>query len=325
MISTCLMEVSFGIFLLVYRLRKFLRRYRQHIGLPVLEARSFEHFIYHCLMRKTLKVGDVTWRYLDHGVGDEVWLAFHGYGQEADVMLHFMQHLRPNARILSFDLPLHGETTVKKNRPLSIGDAGELLGTALREVGASKCSVAGFSLGGKMVLKMVEMTPAKIDRILLIAPDGLKVNPLYWIVTNTWLGKMLFQLVIVFPGPVLGFSKLLAVIGLMDKRIDQFVRAQLGTREKRQKVLDTWIAFRHIRPILDQVRKRIWRYQIKPVLVFGKRDRVIHPKLAKKLSGENCKTAELILLDAGHNLTTKEVALTLKAYFERTETQTNGQ
>lgn len=262
-------------------------------------------------MRKTLKVGDVTWSYLDAGAGNELWLAFHGYGQEAEIMLHFMQSLRPDARILSFDLPLHGQTTIRKNRPLSIGDVGELLGTALREVSHTRCSVAGFSLGGKMVLKMVEMTPAKIDRMLLIAPDGLKTNLLYWFVTHTWLGRMLFQLVIIFPAPVLMVSRTLATLGLLHKRIHQFVSSQLKTREKREKVLKTWITFRDVKPSLDQVRKRIWRYGIKPTLVFGKHDRVIHPKLGKKLSGDNCKTAQLILLDTGHNLTTKEVAIEL--------------
>jgi pimeloyl-ACP methyl ester carboxylesterase len=263
-------------------------------------------------VRKNLTVGLVDWSYLDNESGDELWLAFHGYGQEAEVMLHFMSNLRPNARILSFDLPLHGETTITKKQSISASDVGELIVFAMQAVGAKKCSLVGFSLGGKMVLKMVEVAPVKIERILLIAPDGLKINPLYWFVTNTIVGQLLFEFVIAYPQPFLGTSRLLAKLGLMDKKIDQFVTAQMGTHAKREKVLKTWITFKNTTPSLDRVSKCIWRYQIKPTLVFGKRDRVIHPKLAKKLSGENCKTAEVIMLDAGHNLTTKEIALTLK-------------
>lgn len=263
-------------------------------------------------MRKNLKVGQVDWSYLDTETGDELWLTFHGYGQEAEVLHHFAKTLKPDARILSFDLPLHGNTTIKKDKSLGIGDVGELMGVAMREVGASRCSLIGFSLGGKIVLEMVELTPGKIDRILLIAPDGLKTNPLYWLVTHTLLVRSLFRLVILFPQPFFAISRLLAASGLMNRKVDEFVRSQMGTREKREKVLKTWMTFKHIRPSLDQVRKRIWRYKIKPTLVFGTKDRVIHPKLAKKLSGENCKTAKLIMLDAGHNLTTKEIALQLK-------------
>jgi pimeloyl-ACP methyl ester carboxylesterase len=246
---------------------------------------------------------------LDSGEGDEVWLTFHGYGQEAEVMQHFMKNLRPNVRVLSFDLPLHGNTTVKKQKALSVGDLAELHGQALRETGAQKCSLLGFSLGGKLVLKLVELVPARLDSIVLIAPDGLKTNPLYWFVTHTLFGRWIFQLIILFPQPILAVSKLLALTRLMNPKIHDFVSSQMSTRNKRQKVLDTWMMFRHIKPSLDQVSKKIWRYRIKPTLIFGKRDRVIHPKLAKKLSGENCKTAEVIMLDAGHNLTTKEIAL----------------
>ena len=263
-------------------------------------------------VRKNLKVGQIDWSYLDSESGEEIWLAFHGYGQDAEIMHHFMKALRPNDRILSFDLPLHGNTTIYKNRPMEIGDLGELAGVALREVGASKCSLCGFSLGGKVVLKMVELTPATTDRMVLIAPDGLKINPLYRFVAKTLLGRILFSVVIWFPQPLFFMSGVLAKTGLMNGKIHQFVSDQMGTREKREKVLRTWITFKHITPSLDQVRKRIWRYKVRPTLIFGKHDRVIHPKLAKKLSGKNCSSAEVILLDTGHNLTTKTHAEILR-------------
>lgn len=273
---------------------------------------SFTHFFTNLTLRKSLRTGPVTWSYLDTEEGDEVWLVFHGYGQEAEVMQHFMKSLRPNARILSFDLPLHGSTTVKKRKALGVGDLAELLGKALQETGAKSCSVLGFSLGGKLALKMVELVPVKLEKLVLIAPDGLKTNPLYWFVTHTLIGRWIFELIILFPHPLLVLSKFFALTRLMNPKVHDFVSSQMGTKEKRQKVLDTWMMFRHIKPPLDQVRKKIWRYRIKPTLVFGKKDRVIHPRLAKKLSGDNCKSAKLIMLDAGHNLTTKRIAEELR-------------
>lgn len=262
-------------------------------------------------LRKTLKIGTVTWSYLDSGEGGELWLAFHGYGQEAEVMLHFMKTLRPNTRILSFDLPLHGDTEMVYT-VLSISNISDLLGTVLRKEKAENCSLVGFSLGGKVVLKLVELAPVKINQILLIAPDGLKINPLYWLVTNTFLGKEFFELIVRFPQPLLITSKLLGKLRLMNKKVDAFVSAQLSTRAKREKVLKTWITFKKLTPNLKDVRNKIWRYQIKPTLVFGTHDRVIHPKLAKRLSGDNCSTAQVIMLDTGHNLITKEHALKVR-------------
>ena len=258
-----------------------------------------------------MKIGTVTWSYIDSGKGDELWLAFHGYGQEAEVMLHFMETLRPNARILSFDLPLHGKTEMVYN-VLSISNVSDLLSTVLRKEKANNCSLVGFSLGGKIVLKLVELAPGKLNQILLIAPDGLKINPLYWLVTNTFLGKEFFELIVRFPQPLLFTSRILAQLGLMNKKIDAFVFVQLNTRAKREKVLKTWVTFKKLTPSLKDVRNKIWRYQINPMLVFGIQDRVIHPRLAKKLSGTNCSTAQVVMLDTGHNLTTKEHALEMR-------------
>lgn len=263
-------------------------------------------------MRKTLKIGRSEWSYLDSGSGDEVWLSFHGYGQQAEVMHHFVGSLRPDARILSFDLPLHGETRMK-GHVLPLGDIDEVLDKALLATGASHCSIIGFSLGGKVVLKMVELSPGKLEKIVLVAPDGLKINPLYWFVTNTLFGRTLFRIAIILPQPVLGTAWLLSKTRLMNPKVHAFVKSQMDTKAKREKVLDTWMMFRQVVPNLNQVSKRIWRYRLKLTLVFGKKDRVIHPKLAKKLSGENCKTAKVVIIDAGHNLTTKEHAEFLKS------------
>jgi len=86
----------------------------------------------------------------------------------------------------------------------------------------------------------------------------------------------------------------------------------MGTKEKRERVFQTWQMFKRIKPNLKEVRNKISRYQIKPTLVFGKFDKVINPKLAKKLSGNNCKSAQVIMLDTGHNLLTRENATYLR-------------
>lgn len=262
-------------------------------------------------MRKSLQIGRTRWSYLDSGKGDELWLAFHGYGQEAEAMFHFMQTLRPQARILSFDLPLHGQTEMK-GRYLTISNVADLISTVVREHDVSSCSLAGFSLGGKIVLKMIELAPGRINQALLIAPDGLKVNPLYWLVTNTLAGRELFGLIIRFPQPVFLLSRLVSSLGLMHKKVHEFVTFQLDTKPKRERVLNTWIMFKMLTPNLKDVRNKIRRYQIHPMLVFGTNDRVIHPKLAQKLSGKNGKSSQVVLLQSGHNLTTKVHALRLQ-------------
>ncbi len=272
-------------------------------------------------MRKTLKIGQVTWSYLDSGAGNELWLAFHGYGQEAEVMHHFMQFLRPDAHVLSFDLPLHGKTEVsgkfKLTRNLLLtSDLVDLVGRILKGNETKRCSLIGFSLGGKLVLKLVELIPGKLDRIVLIAPDGLKMNPLYGFATDTALGRACFRLVINFPKPFFAISRMLNTLGLLHGKVHDFVSDQMGTKPKREKVFDTWQMFKQTRPDLKDVRSKIHRHHIRPTLIFGKHDRVIHPKLATRLSGNNCTTAQVIMLDTGHRLLTRENAELLRKEIE---------
>jgi hypothetical protein len=42
--------------------------------------------------------------------------------------------------------------------------------------------------------------PEQIEKLVLLAPDGLKVNFWYWLATQTWLGKNSFCFTMKHPG-----------------------------------------------------------------------------------------------------------------------------
>ena len=109
-----------------------------------------------------------------------------------------------------------------KHTVLRPSDISDIVGWAIKKTGVQQCSLAGFSLGGKLVIKLVELAPGNINQVLLIAPDGLKVNPLYWLVTHTIIGRELFHFFISYPQPILLTSKFLSKSGLMNKKIDGY-------------------------------------------------------------------------------------------------------
>jgi pimeloyl-ACP methyl ester carboxylesterase len=262
-------------------------------------------------VRKHIQVGKAKWSYVETGEGDDLWISFHGYGQSGEVMAHFMRHFRPESRGIHFDLPHHGETHLNKES-LKPAELGDLLSQVLRSENASRCSLLAFSLGGKVALKLVELMPGKIEAIILIAPDGLKINPLYRFTANTKAGKWLYGRVIANPKRLLSATRLLANARILDRKIEQFIFHQLGTRENRQKVYDVWRAFRLITPDLQDIRSKIHRYNINTLLVFGKHDRIIHPSLAKKLCSTDDEKMRVLLLDKAHNLITTQVAMELR-------------
>jgi pimeloyl-ACP methyl ester carboxylesterase len=279
--------------------------------LPLAEIPAFLNTLFTSHERKSLVVGKANWSYVETGQGDDLWVTFHGYGQSAEVMAHFMHHFRPNVRTIHFDLPYHGDSVLSKES-LKPSELADLIGHLLKVTEQKKCSILAFSLGGKLALKLVELTPGRIVEMVLIAPDGLKINPLYRFTTNTQLGKYLYGRVISNPSRVLGAAKILSNLRLLDSKIEVFIRQQLESRTNRERIYKVWRAFRLITPDLVDIRSKIHRYHIKTTLVFGKHDKIIQPSLARKLDGISEGKVHIILLDKAHNLTTTSVAEELR-------------
>lgn len=254
-----------------------------------------------------IKTSNAEWHVLRNGQGGDTWVVLHGFGQHAVLMLRFMEAFRPKDRVIAINLPFHGKTKLV-NDELDLGDITELLGKCLRQENVERCSLLGYSLGGKMALKMVELSPGRIERLVLIAPDGLKVNPFYRLATRTLVGNWIFRSAMNNPKGLLSVSSLLVKTKLMDQRVLEFYQRQLEKQEVRDMIYGSWMAFSDLTPDLVLIRKNIFRYKIVTELIFGKHDRVIHPKLAAKLSGHHVKTAKVHILDRGHELTTDDAA-----------------
>jgi pimeloyl-ACP methyl ester carboxylesterase len=261
--------------------------------------------------RKFIKVGGTRWAYTESGTEGALWVTFHGYGQSADVMERFMLHFRPEARGVHFDLPHHGETTTEQES-ISPSNLADLLGKVMHEKGVNRCSLLAFSLGGKVTLKLAELMPGKVERMILIAPDGLKVNPLYRFTANTRFGGWLYGRVINNPNNLFTAAGVLRMSRILHPKIEQFMHRQLDTREKRERVFNVWRTFRNITPDLNDIRSKIQRYNISTVMVFGKHDRIIRPSLGRKLDFGNHPKIRTILLDKGHDLYGSDVAAELR-------------
>jgi 3-oxoadipate enol-lactonase len=83
---------------------------------------------------------------------------------------HFWDFAAPLAsefRLLSFDLPGHGETPVPEGA-YSIEDLADLCAGLLQREGLSRVHVAGISLGGLIAQRLAAAYPELVDRLVLI-------------------------------------------------------------------------------------------------------------------------------------------------------------
>src|ERR1043165_7989118 len=120
-----------------------------------------------------IEAGKEKLHYLEMGSGKKILLAFHGYANDAAIFRSFEQYLGHEYTILSFDLLHHGKSTWTDDVILSKQDLASLI-TEVRDIyTAEKISLLGYSMGGRVCLTVMELFPASVEKLVLIAADGL--------------------------------------------------------------------------------------------------------------------------------------------------------
>jgi pimeloyl-ACP methyl ester carboxylesterase len=146
---------------------------------------------------------------------------------------------------------------------------------------------------------------SRIQSILLIAPDGLKINWLYRFASGTALGRAIYRNIIDHPDWFFRLVNFLNKTGILNDKLHRFVHLHLDTREKRMLVHDAWLIYQKMFPDLTNTAQIIDREKIPVNLLFGEFDTVIRPKLAYRLLRKTGPTVRLFLIAAGHRLITK--------------------
>jgi pimeloyl-ACP methyl ester carboxylesterase len=138
--------------------------------------------------------------YLKYLGGEKIMLAFHGYGQDAQVFHEISTYLTNGYTVYSFDLFFHGRSTWNKTKgEFSKNELETIFNMFLGKENISEFSVMAFSLGGKTALCLAELYPEKIEKLILIAPDGIKTS--FWYNLATYPGpiRSLFRYIIFSP------------------------------------------------------------------------------------------------------------------------------
>ncbi|HRO43718.1 MAG TPA: alpha/beta hydrolase [Flavipsychrobacter sp.] len=239
--------------------------------------------------------------YLKMGDGKRLLLCFHGYANSASLFYPFQRYLEKDFTIISIDLPHHGKTEWKKTSLFQITDLEALVEKLLTQFSVQKVSLIGYSMGGRVCLKIIELMPEKIDRVLLIAADGLVFNPLYFIVTKTSFGKRLFRNFTTKPKRYLKYIEWMRSRKWIDESRYKFAMYYLGSESDRSFLLNVWSDMSLIVPNMKPLKAAIKKHQI-PVYVFmGNYDRVIPVKNANRFKlGLN--SVQLFVLEKGHRV-----------------------
>jgi len=242
------------------------------------------------------------------GNGDRIVLCFHGYG-ESGMAFSFLEQLAGKEySFLAIDLPYHGNTQWLEKKAFEPADLLQVCSQLLSSGGfrphnsEPTFSLLGFSLGGRMALQLYQVIPSQVERVVLLAPDGLKVNFWYWLSTQTIAGNRLFAFTMKKPSWFFGLLRLFNRLGWVNTSIFKFVNYYIGNGEVRRLLYARWHCLRHIKPRLKKIRNAVTENKTPVRLLYGRHDRIILPGPGYRFSKGIESSCHISIIESGHQV-----------------------
>lgn len=242
------------------------------------------------------------------GRGPEILICFHGYAEEAGVFDFLARYTGDLFTIYSIDLPFHGKTDWKEGLQFTPDDLSTIVAAILARESTGipdhsvRYTLMGFSLGGRMALSLYQANPEAVKKLVLLAPDGLKINFWYWLATQTWAGNMLFAVTMKRPGWFFWLLKLMNKFGLINASIFKFVSYYIGNKDVRDLLYARWTTMRSIKPGLKKIKSFIRNLDTPVRLVYGKHDRIILSSVGEKFQKGIEQQCNLSVIPSGHQV-----------------------
>lgn len=236
--------------------------------------------------------------YYREGDGNKVILLFHGFGQDHKAFDSWIEQFENDYTIFTFDLFFHGNSIWGNQQALTKEDWKKIVQLFLNQEKIQRFEIAGFSIGAKFALATVELFSERISKVILLAPDGITNNFWYSLATGTSTMRTVFRSLI------LGRNRLKTLIKLLkpfqDKNLLRFVESQLNSEEKRKRVYNSWIYFRHFDFNLKNLSVLLNSKNIPVIFILGKSDKVVSTGKVEGFA-KTLKNYQFHLLDAKHH------------------------
>ncbi len=120
-----------------------------------------------------LSVAGIRLRLRDTGPRDApALIMLHGFGASLQTWDGWSDILSQNFRVVRFDLPGFGLTGPDPANDYSDARAMRILAALMDRLGLASATLIGNSMGGRIAWMFASLHPERVDRLVLISPDG---------------------------------------------------------------------------------------------------------------------------------------------------------
>ncbi len=124
---------------------------------------------------KKIKISDqIEITYVDEGKGDQTLLFIHGLGGYHQVWKKNVDTLRKSYRCIALDLPGYGQSS-KGNYNFSLRFYTNVIDLFITKLQLKNVVLVGHSMGGQVAIKVAQNSLPEVQKVVLLAPSGLKV------------------------------------------------------------------------------------------------------------------------------------------------------
>ena len=237
--------------------------------------------------------------------------AFHGFARPLEDMQTLADQWPIAGTVIAVHLPHHGQSgpanhQLSQDSPISPGTLiGLLIEIAENEgLATSQYDLIGYSIGGRVGLALFAEAPNLWNRITLLAPDGLKKSPFYWLTVHTMFGKWIWFAIDRNASIVLKVNDFLLRRKFISNHLHSFCTFHIVDHAMRMMVWRGWRAHRLCWPSHSKITRaaKVWNGQMD--IVFGEYDRIIPRSNGTRLQKMNNQNDGILfhVFPSGHGM-----------------------
>ncbi|MGI8950496.1 MAG: alpha/beta fold hydrolase [Chitinophagaceae bacterium] len=244
--------------------------------------------------------------YCIFGTGKKILFCFHGYNKDGNSFAFLKHALGGDYTLICIDLPFHGKTVWNEDLNFTENDIIKIISLINGSIN-QPINLLGYSMGGRVVLQLLQKIPQKIERVVLVATDGLHKNFWYYLTTQTVIGNKIFKYSMHNPAWLFRLMKTAQQLKLINENMLSIAHYYLNIESERMLLYERWTTMRKFKPNLHQLQLIIKKNKIPVRFLFGKYDQIILSKRSDFLK-EDVSDIQTHIINAGHRLMQEKYA-----------------